>query len=230
MTTRKALSVSVAEDLAERIRSGSIQPLGRLPTEADLCVEFDVSRTVVREAIARLRSDGMVVPQQGRGMFVAARPVPRRFFIDFDNLNSASKTCAVLELLLSVEVEAAGLCAERISALDLADLWRRTNLISERRVSPVPADVEIEWHLAIAKGSGNPFLHTFVAYLYSAKTQTRLVHLDQEASGAISPAEVVEEHRRIVEAIDRRDGEAARQNMRAHLTNELNRLITAADK
>ncbi|WP_164750752.1 winged helix-turn-helix domain-containing protein, partial [Mesorhizobium sp. M1A.F.Ca.IN.022.04.1.1] len=61
MTKRKPLSTVVAESLAEKIRSGELQPGAQLPTEAELCAEYDVSRTVVREAVARLRSEGMVV-------------------------------------------------------------------------------------------------------------------------------------------------------------------------
>jgi len=53
MTKRKPLSTLVAESLAEKIRSGQLQPGAQLPTEAELCAEYDVSRTVVREAVAR---------------------------------------------------------------------------------------------------------------------------------------------------------------------------------
>ncbi|TIU75812.1 MAG: FadR family transcriptional regulator, partial [Mesorhizobium sp.] len=85
----------------------------QLPTEAELCAEYDVSRTVVREAVARLRSEGMVVPQRGRGMFVSETPVPRNFSIPDEALRTLPETIALLELRLSVEVESAGLCAER---------------------------------------------------------------------------------------------------------------------
>ncbi|WP_189588072.1 winged helix-turn-helix domain-containing protein, partial [Mesorhizobium sp. M3A.F.Ca.ET.201.01.1.1] len=88
MTKRKPLSTLVAESLAEKIRSGQLQPGAQLPTEAELCAEYDVSRTAVREAVARLRSEGMVVPEQGRGMFVSQTPAPRNFSIPDETLRT----------------------------------------------------------------------------------------------------------------------------------------------
>ncbi|TIT91485.1 MAG: FadR family transcriptional regulator, partial [Mesorhizobium sp.] len=122
MTKRKPLSTVVAESLAEKIRSGRLQPGAQLPTEAELCAEYDVSRTVVREAVARLRSEGMVVPQQGRGMFVSETPVPRNFSIPDEALRTLPETIALLELRLSVEVESAGLCAERRTDKEARDI------------------------------------------------------------------------------------------------------------
>ncbi|TIW14652.1 MAG: FadR family transcriptional regulator, partial [Mesorhizobium sp.] len=94
----------------------------QLPTEAELCAEYDVSRTVVREAVARLRSEGMVVPQQGRGMFVSETPAPRNFSIPDEALRTLPETIALLELRLSVEVESAGLCAERRTDKEARDI------------------------------------------------------------------------------------------------------------
>ncbi len=88
MTKRKPLSTVVAESLSEKIRSGALKPGQQLPTEIELCAEYDVSRTVVREAVARLRSDGLVVPHQGRGMFVSETPEPRNFSISDEALKT----------------------------------------------------------------------------------------------------------------------------------------------
>ena len=111
MTKRKPLSTLVAESLSEKIRSGRLGLGTRLLTEAELCAEYEVSRTVVREAVARLRSEGLVIPEQGRGMFVSESPASRNFSIPEDALKTLPETIALLELRLSVEVEAAGLCA-----------------------------------------------------------------------------------------------------------------------
>ncbi|RUY20077.1 GntR family transcriptional regulator, partial [Mesorhizobium sp. M7A.F.Ca.CA.004.12.1.1] len=94
MTKRKPLSTVVAESLSEKIRSGQLLPGAQLPTEAELCAEYDVSRTVVREAVARLRSEGLVVPQQGRGMFVSETPAPRNFSIPDEALRTLPETIA----------------------------------------------------------------------------------------------------------------------------------------
>jgi GntR family transcriptional regulator len=59
------------EILAEQIRNGTWQPGVRLPTETELCERFEVSRTVVRQALTDLVHDGLIVREQGKGSFVA---------------------------------------------------------------------------------------------------------------------------------------------------------------
>jgi GntR family transcriptional regulator len=63
--------VQLKEFLQERIQAGHWLPGQRLPSEAVLCDEFDVSRTVVRQALADLVHEGIVVREQGKGSFVA---------------------------------------------------------------------------------------------------------------------------------------------------------------
>ena len=113
MAKRKSLSTLVAEDLARKVMDGTLEPGARLPTEAALCDQYEVSRTVIREAVARLRSEGLLLSHQGRGMFVANQMPSQKFEIDENSLNTLPETISLLELRLSVEVEAAGLCAER---------------------------------------------------------------------------------------------------------------------
>src|SRR5690606_41526271 len=118
MTKRKPLSTVVAESLSERIRTGELLPGAQLPTEAELCAEYEVSRTVIREAVARLRSEGLVVPQQGRGIFVSETPLPRNFSIPDEALKTLPVTIALLEIRLCIEVVVAGRCADRSTVYD----------------------------------------------------------------------------------------------------------------
>lgn len=104
---RKSLSTVVFEGLLDQIRSGKLGPGAQLPTEAELCDNFEVSRTVVREAIARLRSEGLVVPRQGKGVFVSEAPLGS-FSIPDQDLDALPQTLALLELRLGVEVEVGG--------------------------------------------------------------------------------------------------------------------------
>ena len=62
------------ERIAGEIRSGRLAPGARLPTEQELMGAMGVSRTVVREAVAALRAEGLVTTRQGSGAFVAAEP------------------------------------------------------------------------------------------------------------------------------------------------------------
>ena len=107
------LTSELARRLGDEIVAGKLAPRTRLPTEHALMETFGVSRTVVREAIAALRAEGLVETRQGSGAFVAADPRRRPFRIDPEGLRSIPQVLDVMELRICVEVEAAGLAAGR---------------------------------------------------------------------------------------------------------------------
>lgn len=231
MTKRKPLSAVVAESLTGKIRSGELQPGMQLPTEAELCTEYDVSRTVVREAVARLRSEGLVIPHQGRGMFVSESPAPRNFSIPEEALRTLPETIALLELRLSVEVEAAGLCAERRTDRQAADIRSLMEQVDARHEDPSAVQVHYDYdlHLAIAKATRNEFIHGFLDYL------RQMIVPRLQLGYVVAPelkdayyARIHKEHKAIVDAIDRQDGGAARRAMRKHLDNSLERVRALA--
>src|SRR5580698_209538 len=102
--------------LRSEIGARKLQPGERLPTEQDLVARFQVSRTVVREAIASLRAEGLVITRQGAGAFVAEGAAARPFRIVSDELRSLTEVLNVMQLRLAVEVEAAGIAAESRNA------------------------------------------------------------------------------------------------------------------
>jgi GntR family transcriptional regulator len=65
--------------LRRAIDSGELPPHTQLPSEADLCRRYDISRTVVREALGRLVSEGRIYRIKGKGAFVAARKADEEF-------------------------------------------------------------------------------------------------------------------------------------------------------
>lgn len=109
------LVVQVSAELRQSIQSGSVKAGDKLPSEAKLTEAFGVSRTVIREAIAALRADGLVEARQGAGVFV--REAPPQEALPFQDLdyNRISSVIELLELRTGVEVEAAGLAAVRRS-------------------------------------------------------------------------------------------------------------------
>ena len=231
MTRRKPLSTLVAEGLGEKIRSGRLGLGARLPTEAELCAEYGVSRTVVREAVARLRSEGLVIPEQGRGMFVSESPASRNFSIPEDALRTLPETVALLELRLGVEVEAAGLCAERRTDAEAAAIRALMEQIDARDDDPdaIQIHYDYEFHLAVAEAARNPFILGFLSYLRPIivpRFQLGLV-VAPELKQAYY-ARIHREHGAIVDAITRRDGRTARQAMRRHLANSLERVRALA--
>ena len=116
------LMEEVVARIAGEIRSGRLAPGARLPTEQKLMQAMGVSRTVVREAVAALRAEGLVTTRQGSGAFVSADTSRVPFRIDPDGLISIGDVLDVMELRLAIEVEAAALAAERTTPQALASI------------------------------------------------------------------------------------------------------------
>src|SRR2546422_10870666 len=111
----RSLTGELVARLTEDITSGKIAPGSQLPTEQELIAATGVSRTVVREAVAALRAEGLVITRQGVGAFVpenARRPLR----IDVDPLSPLRAVLDVMELRTGIQIEAAGLAADRGSA------------------------------------------------------------------------------------------------------------------
>ena len=159
------MSGELTERLAADITSGKLQPGARPPTEQELIAATGVSRTVVREAVAALRAEGLVMTRQGVGAFVAGNP-RRPFRIHFDRLGSLREVLQVMELRTGIEIEAAGLAAERATPADLA----RSAAASRRSSAAIRAarpavDQDFALHCRIAEAAGNPQFVRFLEYL-----------------------------------------------------------------
>lgn len=227
---RKSLSTVVFESLLERIRSGKLGPGVQLPTEAELCETYEVSRTVVREAVARLRSEGLVIPRQGKGVFVSEAPLTSYSIPDQD-LRALPQTIALLELRLAVEVEAAGLCAERRRPAEAAAIRAEMERVDAFHPDPSQARIhyDYDFHLAIARATRNPQIIDFLTYLSSALVpRLQLSYVLSESLKEDYFDRIHGEHEAVVAAIEAQDPEAARGAMRQHLTNSLERLRALA--
>ena len=227
MVKRKTLSTLMAEELSEKVLNGTLKPGARLPTEAELCDEYEVSRTVVREAIARLRSDGLLISQQGRGMFVSEHPQARKFEIDPQSLITLPETISALELRLSVEVEAASLCAQRRTKADAKKIRSLMEKVDALQSDPTKVEIHYDFafHLAIAQATKNPLFYRFLKFLEPTIVPRYL--LSNLVSSEIKDRyyrRIHGEHEAIVSAIECKNGDDARKAMRTHLENSLERI------
>ncbi len=165
-----AKPASLAGDLVVRLSrqivGGALPPGTRLPTELQLSEEAGVSRTVVREAVAALRADGLVVTRQGFGAYVAEHSQQQPFRIDADALDSLQRMIDVMELRLGLEAEAASLAAMRRTAADLRHMEASLAAIDEAVMkSERSMAADFEFHLAIGNSTRNPLFHDFLTYL-----------------------------------------------------------------
>ncbi len=222
----RKLSRRLFEQLADEIKNGRLAAGARLPTEAELTRAARVSRTVVREAVAALRAEGLVVTRQGVGAFVSAEPQRAPFRIDPERLQSLDEVLNVMELRLGVEIESAGLAAERASKAQVRTILNALNAIGEASAAGRAAiDEDLAFHRAIAEATGNPEFARFLQFIGRHLIPRRTVSGLPERMGGQRAylALIQEEHRRIFAAIRSRAPAAAREAMRRHLTRSLER-------
>lgn len=222
-----SLTQRTAEALRLRIAGGQLQSGERLPTEKVMALEFGVSRTVVREAVAGLQADGLIKARHGVGVFVATKDDPERRRGDrTDNPFVAASILDVLELRMAVEVHAAGLAAIRRSWSQEERIWHAAEQMRQAMEEGLPTEhLDLAFHRSIAEASNNPAFVAFFDQLGEAVIpSTSLVsRLESERIKAHYLSRCQSEHFVIFEAIARNDAEAARGAMQAHLIVSQNR-------
>lgn len=223
---RPTYSAQVADKLKEMIEREKLKPGDRIPTEAELGARYGVSRTVIREAIVSLRSEGHLEARQGIGVFVAQAQVSR-FEVDINAVRTLPKTIMLMELRMAVETEAAGLCALRRTRSDAIDIRRRMEKVDAERREPKQTNVwyDYQFHLAIAKASKNPNIYRLLKIIAPVvMPRIKLGAIVDEASKESYYGMIHGEHERIVVAIEKQDADAARMHMRAHISAAIERL------
>lgn len=225
LTPQRNRTAEVAERIAALISSGKLAPGSRLPTELELMDAMGVSRTVVREAVAALKADGLVVTRQGSGAFVAHDATRIPFRIDPDRISTIADVIAVMELRLAVEVEVAAIAAERASAAAIKTIERSLAAI-DRAISAGESAVaeDFAFHQAIAKATGNAHFISFLTFLGAhviPRQSIRSAMTGTEQAAYL--ARIQAEHAEIAAAIRKGDPARARKAMRLHLENSLER-------
>src|SRR5262249_42331200 len=154
------------EQLAGEIRSGRLAPGARLPTEQALTRAARVSRTVVREAVAALRAEGLVVTRQGVGAFVSAAPTSATFRIVHERMQALASILNVRELRLGVESESAGLAAERATRTDVRAIQAAVDAMGRAvQADRSAVDEDLAFHRAIAEATGNAEFPRFLQFI-----------------------------------------------------------------
>jgi len=220
------LADMVIDALRKRIFGGEVGPGDKLPTESQLSTHFGVSRTVVREAIAALAADGMVQPRQGAGVFVMAQASSAFSSIAGERSNKISVALNVLEVRMGIEIESAGLAAERRSTSQEAaihEAWSEFGRLLD--TGGLTGKTDFAFHRAIAEATNNPF---YVEVLEALGSRT--IPCDVASPWGTDSVLTYEyqiglhqEHRRILAAISSGDPDAARDAMRDHLSRSQDR-------
>lgn len=221
-----SLADVLAQRLSEEIAAGQLKPGEKLPTEQQLGERFGVSRPIVREAIGRLKHDGLVVSRQGAGVFVVESGIPSVFRLQVSDFTDRDEIRGIIELLMAVESSATELAALRRTEQDLAAIQAQLDAMRaciERNDSGV--DEDVAFHRAIVEATKNPFfrdLSDFLDRRVRTFIRTARANTAKQQDGMIRA--VQEEHQAIFDAIHAQDAQAARKAAEDHLHRAAERL------
>lgn len=222
---RGNLTDQVAAQITNDILTQVIPPGGRLPTENALCDRFGVSRTVVREAIARLKSEGLVASRQGSGVYVLAENPQRPFRLAPNLSDSSDEILQVVELRMAFDIEAASLAARRRTPAQLQQL----RIALDRMAAAVRdgangAEADVGFHRAIAEATGNPHYAALMNYLIQFLRKGVRISRERTLKRPGLGEKVQLEHEAIFRAIQARDPDAAAAAARRHVRGTMRRL------
>jgi DNA-binding FadR family transcriptional regulator len=223
MTT--SLAQRVVAGVKDKILAGVLPPGHKLPSETELVEEFGVSRTVVREAVTRLRAEGMVETFQGRGSFVLAMPEPTSFTIESAAIRTHHDVLDMIDFRIGIESEAAALAAARVDAASAEAVQSALDAF----VAAAPEDAveaDFRFHRAVAAASGNRFYLDLLDSLGPMMIMLPRTRLGDAYSltDAGHVDRVRREHADVAAAVGAGDVDTARAAMRVHLGNTRRRL------
>ena len=223
----RGLVPEIVAQLQQDLRDGRMAPGDKLPTESALMERFDVSRTVVRDAISRLQASGLVETRHGIGTFVVEPVDTGTFRIGAEDVATVADVISVLELRISLETEAAGLAAQRRSDANLQAMREALDSFEASILSDsdaVPSD--FQFHMEVARATGNRHFTELMTYLGTMIIPRTRVNTAQHApEGRLTYLRRVHtEHENIFFAIRDQQPELARAAMRTHLSNSKERL------
>ena len=206
----------IVQQVEDSITNGQLKPGDQLPAERDLAQSFGVSRTAVREAVKTLREKGLVEAYTGRGTFVTSGTLHaiRQSLDLMIRISEQEGAIHLAELPQVLEPEIAALAASRIEE-QLLNTMRESVATMELNLHDPDAYIEadLDFHLALAEAVGNPLVLSLLDSIVGLlrEQRSRIFQVDG------GPERGQFHHKRILEATERRDADAAREAMRAHL-------------
>ena len=219
------LSDQIYEVVLTDIVEGRYAEGAKLPTETALAQAFSVSRPVVREALARLRDDGLIQPRQGAGSFVLKRPASA--LLHFAPIGSIADIQRCFEFRIAVEPMAASLAASRRddAALEKIEATLRS-LRDAIKMGTVDIEADFAFHKAVAEASGNTYFATTLNLLEQSVRTAMLLNRQLSLHNPVQRLNLVQaEHKVVYEAILAGDEDAAFETMHKHIQDARRRVF-----
>jgi DNA-binding FadR family transcriptional regulator len=219
--TSETLSRRITREIIGSIIGGHYAPGDLLPTEDELCRQLGVSRSVVREATKAVTILGMIRSRQGRGTEVLPYENWNDFAPEVIEARSELKTMDeflihLLELRRIIEVEAAGLAAERAVADDVSTMGSLVAAMADVGDDVAAfARLDVGFHDAILEATGNRPLRNLLRSIEPALLKARTMSLRTRRAGL---RRSTKEHHEILDAIIEHSASRARRAMSSHLS------------
>lgn len=206
----------IVNQIEQRIEAGELKVGDQLPAERELAEQFAVSRTAVREAVKALRQKGLVEIRPGRGTFIAngTSDTVRSSLSMLMKIGVTKGSGNLVEVREILEPEIAALAATRITDEYIAAMQDAVNIM-ETALDDVDVFVEadLDFHLALAEATQNPIIpilmDSIIDLLREQRKRTGLTR------GGLLRGQT--HHKKILDAVTRRDAEAARKAMQDHM-------------
>jgi GntR family transcriptional repressor for pyruvate dehydrogenase complex len=206
----------IVQQIEDSIVKGDLKAGDQLPAERELALRFGVSRTAVREAVKALREKGLVEAYSGRGTFITdgTSQAIRQSLDLMVKIGQAEGSGHLAEVRAILEPEIAGLAATRIQEPELATMREAVEVMDTAGQDPdAYIEADLDFHLALAEGAANPLILSLLDSIVGLLREQRLRIF--RVPGGPDRGQV--HHKRILEAVEKRDAEKARQAMREHL-------------
>lgn len=206
----------IVQQVEESIHKSVLKPGDQLPPERELAQQFGVSRTAVREAVKALHEKGLVEAYPGRGTFVTdGTSYSMRQSLDrMLKVGQSEGSGYLAEVREILEPEIAALAATRVDEEDLASMREQIAIMDSARKDPEAfIEADLDFHLALAEAAANPLILSLIDSIVGLLREQRIKIFNVEGG----PQRGQVHHKRILEAMERRDAEMARTAMRAHL-------------
>jgi GntR family transcriptional repressor for pyruvate dehydrogenase complex len=206
----------IVQQIEASILKGTLKPGDQLPAERELAQQFGVSRTAIREAVKALREKGLVEAYSGRGTFITngTSQAIRQSLDLLVKIGQPEGSAHLVEVREILEPEIAALAAGRADDQD-RDALREAVAVMDRARQDSDAFIEadLDFHLSLAEAAANPIILSLIDSIVGLLREQRMRTFYVQGG----PERGQYHHNRILEAIEQRDPDKAREYMRAHL-------------
>lgn len=215
----KKIYEQIVDQIGLLVADGHLKPGDRLPSERELVERFQVSRASIREAISALETMGLIEVRSGEGTYIrqvnidsVVAPLAWMLFIEKDT------DLELYEVRKILEVQAAGLAAERVQEAEVQDMYDALEVMRlDLKIDRLGEEADHHFHFAIARATHNKMLIRLMNTISETMQKTLKSSRSKLYSDKNSPERLFNEHYSIYEAIKNHDMLKAQKLMLDHL-------------